>query len=133
MPEKSLNKAIIPKFVSLYDLALNKIFVDVKTTSNSIFYISEVVDMDTGRAIELSEFNKILHKLGVDVNKKYQITEVVQHRACDNSVVKGHRIEGKERTDRKWIQSGYASQEVYYGSSKFPDMRDLASVKRAIG
>jgi hypothetical protein len=58
------------------------------------------------------EFLNILYELGLDVNQGLETQENIQHKALDGTVVQCDRYLGNERTDEKWIKSGYASREA---------------------
>lgn len=54
----------------------------------------------------------ILYEAGLDTNTHYEKQEDILHRNIMNKVVKCHRWVGNSRTDKAWINSGYASAEA---------------------
>lgn len=59
---------------------------------------------------------RILHKNGIDITRTYEMVEC-QHRNLRNQIVTGFRVEGSERTDFEWRQSGAASINAYLYST----------------
>lgn len=59
---------------------------------------------------------KILHTNGMDITKPIEIVQCT-HRNLRNQVVDCNRIEGSERTDLEWRQSGAASLNSYVYST----------------
>jgi len=55
------------------------------------------------------EFQIILHELGMNTDVPYDHQEKVQHRNRFNEIVTCDRYVGNERTDKEWVESGYAS------------------------
>lgn len=128
MNKNNEDRKRIPMFVSLYDLLLINCLVEVEDCEYIGRDISRIIDLDNGQIINREQFSNLLYKSGIDLDKGYRITEKVQHRGADNKVVLAHRIEGEERMDTKWIQSGHASEEAFFTSSKYPDMRNIHAV-----
>ena len=58
------------------------------------------------------DFYEILWAFGMDVNQGVEIQEMVNHRTRLNRLVTCDRYCGHERTDKVWIESGYASREA---------------------
>lgn len=58
------------------------------------------------------EFYKYLYDLGIDTKKFVDKQEGIFHRNRLNKVVFGDRYLGYERTDKAWLDSGYATQEA---------------------
>jgi hypothetical protein len=54
-------------------------------------------------------FEEMLHSVGLDTTTPYEIQENLPHRNRLNKVVQCSRWLGNERTDKAWIESGYAS------------------------
>lgn len=51
----------------------------------------------------------VLHGLGLDVNQDWE-RQVVEHRNRFGNLITCSRFVGKERIDKEWIESGYASE-----------------------
>ncbi len=58
------------------------------------------------------EFDEMLYQLGMDMQAPIERQETVQHKNRLGKVVITDRWVGYERTDREWINSGYASREA---------------------
>lgn len=70
----------------------------------------------------LPEIVEILRHNGMDTNKEFELVECT-HRNLQNKVVTGERYEGKERLDKAWIKSGYASLEAQIESEEDANLR----------
>lgn len=57
-----------------------------------------------------SALKSILYECGIDVEKEYD-WHYCTHRRMNNEVVTCPRVEGKERIDREWLESGMASYD----------------------
>ena len=75
------------------------------------------------------EFNKTLYSLGMDTSIPYDWQRNIPHRNRFNEVVTCDRIVGNERTDKEWINSGYASQEAIDKSKHNKILVDLYRMK----
>ena len=78
---------------------------------------SELQKVDTSITPEWAEnnidkFNEILNDLGMDISVPYDWQRNIPHRNRFNEIVTCDRIVGNERTDKGWVESGYASQEA---------------------
>lgn len=60
---------------------------------------------------------ELLHNLGLDTNRDLEYQDVTQHRNRLNKVVICGRWSGFERTDKEWINSGYASRAAKIAAS----------------
>jgi hypothetical protein len=69
----------------------------------------------------------IFYNCGVDVNKEYDWHHCT-HRRISGEIVTCDRLEGKERIDREWIESGYASYETKVDS--YPDLDFRVELRR---
>ena len=65
---------------------------------------------------EPKELAKILHTNGMDITRPYEIVKC-KHRNLRNQIVDDYRVEGSERTDLEWRQSGAASVCAYLYST----------------
>lgn len=70
-------------------------------------------------------FRTILHNMGLDTNKPFELQEGLTHRNRLNAVVTCDRWVGNERTDPEWVKSGYASREARNEASGSKMVRDL--------
>lgn len=59
-----------------------------------------------------TEFNKMLYDLGFDIQFEVEVQENITHRNQFGAIITCNRWVGQERTDIKWLTSGYASQEA---------------------
>ena len=64
----------------------------------------------------------ILYGCGVEVSKDYE-WHYCQHRRINNEIVTCDRLEGHERFDREWLDSGYSSYDARIDSYKDIDFR----------
>ena len=71
------------------------------------------------------EFLDILHGLGMNVNQPIELQENINHRNRFEEIVTCHRWVGNERTDKEWVNSGYASQEAIDKSKNNKLLTDL--------
>jgi len=72
----------------------------------------------------------ILHGLGIDTTKKFELQPTVQHRNRLHKIVTCARYYGEERGDIEYLQSGYASNEAL---DKAKNCRMLDSIYRSRG
>lgn len=75
------------------------------------------------------EFNQMLYDLGMDIRYPYE-TQDCTHRNRFNNVITCQRFVGNERTDKEWLDSGYASVEA---KDKALDNRILTDAYRLRG
>jgi hypothetical protein len=78
------------------------------------------------------EFNKILHDLGMNVNQPIDMQETIQHRNRFDKIVTCSRWVGNERTDKDWVNSGYASQAAIDKSKDNKLLNDLYRLRGAV-
>ena len=57
-------------------------------------------------------FLDILYQFGMDIKQPIEIQKDLMHRNRMNNIVQCDRYVGYERTDKIWIESGYASREA---------------------
>ena len=74
-------------------------------------YNSNWIDTDKDKLYNL------LHSLGLDVKRDLEFQGITQHRNRLNKVVTCGRWLGFERTDKQWINSGYASRAAKIAGS----------------
>lgn len=60
---------------------------------------------------------ELLYNLGLDTNRDMDFQELVQHRNRLLKIVTCGRWSGFERTDKEWINSGYASRDAKIAAS----------------
>lgn len=70
-------------------------------------------------------FQDILHEFGMDVTSMWEVQDDVIHTTRMNKVVQCTRYVGSERTDKEWINSGYASREAKDKSSGSKLLNDI--------
>lgn len=58
------------------------------------------------------KFLDVLHNFGMDTKQAIEVQSEVQHRNRMGGIVICDRWVGYERTDKEWIDSGYASREA---------------------
>jgi len=80
-----------------------------------------------GGRIEKKELFEAIKFLGVKLNNKLSIEEKCDHTTLQGNRVTNFRIVGEERSDRKWITSGFASDEAKMNSSRMGGMVDELS------
>ncbi len=99
-------------------------FTDLEDAGyNIIVHVAE----DETLYIEESQRHQIykaLKVLGIKINvhTSVEIQQVCHHRTMSGKETTNHRFLGLERTDREWLNSGYASDEVKVSRSKMGDM-----------
>lgn len=59
----------------------------------------------------------MFHTLGLDINRDLEYQDVTQHRNRLDKLVICGRYSGWERTDKEWINSGYASRAAKIAAS----------------
>lgn len=64
----------------------------------------------------------ILHGCGIDVEKDFDWRHCT-HRRINGEIVTCDRVEGRERIDREWLESGYSSYDAKIDSYKDIDFR----------
>lgn len=55
---------------------------------------------------------KIFHEAGIDTNKEFELVEVLHRPITSKEPWFGLRVQGEERLDREWLESGIASFEA---------------------
>lgn len=71
------------------------------------------------------EFDQILYEFGMDTTQQIERQENIQHVNRMNKVVVCDRWVGYERTDKEWINSGYASKAAKDKASNNKLLEDL--------
>ena len=71
------------------------------------------------------DFNDILFNFGMDLTQPIEKQTDIQHKNRMNKVVICDRYIGYERTDKDWINSGYASKEAKDKASGSKLLADL--------
>ena len=68
-------------------------------------------------------FKRILFENGIDTNKDFNVTSCLHRPRTSKEPYNGQRVDGTERLDKAWLESGAASEEaLFYRVS--PEMRD---------
>jgi hypothetical protein len=78
------------------------------------------------------EFLDILHSIGMNVKQPIEKQENVMHRNRFNEITTCDRYVGNERTDKEWINSGYASQEAKDKATGSKMLADLYRLRGAV-
>ena len=79
------------------------------------------------------KFQDLLFEIGMDINHKFEVQECVQHKNRFGEVVICDRYVGVERTDKAWVESGYASVEAQDRSRNNKLLNDLYRMKGMYG
>lgn len=117
-------REVIYKYVSFADLASVGITIDVTEGDEPK---AEGIRKH-GRSADLkTTLPKVLYILGIVDDHNLQIMPKQNHRDVHGKVVEDYRFIGKERTDKKWLNSGFASDEAKMSQSKMKDMVSYAS------
>lgn len=77
----------------------------------------------------LEDFKDILYRFGMNVNSGFETQENVLHRTLAGDVVQGDRYVGSERTDKEWLESGFASREAKDRASGSKLLTDIYRAK----
>lgn len=75
-------------------------------------------------------FMKILFSLGLDVKRGVEVQEGLEHRNKLNEIVTCTRFVGFERTDKEWLQSGFASTDVLYAVSDAEVQKEMRRLSK---
>ncbi len=106
--------------ISFTDLKSVGIELDVEEGEEFIRILGATKD---GKPLDLNKgLKNILYQLGVIYDGNSTVEPKSTHRRINGKVTENYRITGKERTDRKWLTSGYASEEAKMASSRMKDM-----------
>jgi hypothetical protein len=76
-----------------------------------------------------NEFKDLLHGFGMDLNQPIELQSEIQHKNRMHQIVVCDRWVGYERTDKEWIESGYASREAKDKASNNRLLNDLYRMK----
>jgi len=79
-----------------------------------------------------NEFMDMLYEIGMNTSQPIEKQENLQHRNRFNEVVISDRYVGNERTDKEWINSGYASQEAKDKATGSKLLADLYRLRGAV-
>lgn len=74
-------------------------------------------------------FLDMLEQLGMNTREPIERQETIQHKNKLNEVVICDRFVGLERTDKAWVESGYASVEAIDKSKSNGILVDLYAMK----
>lgn len=75
------------------------------------------------------EFHELLWQFGLNAALGVEVQENVPHRCLQGVVVECHRYVGKERIDKEWLESGFASYEAKQKASNSQLLTDLYRAK----
>ena len=75
-----------------------------------------------GKQLTKKDLSEALHYLGLKDNKHLTLKGRCQHVRLNGKKTMNYRFIGEERSDSKWIKSGFASEEANLNSSKMGGM-----------
>lgn len=70
------------------------------------------------------EIDNLLFQYGFDIKYGWELVECNHRPLTSNQAVYGFRVEGVERCDQEWLDSGFASLEARMEAVKDPTLRD---------
>lgn len=74
---------------------------------------------------DMAEIYKLLHDVGFNIDREISV-DSCYHRLVNKQIVFGPRFVGSERFDKEWLESGYASEDVW---KKEIGKRDVSLLK----
>jgi len=80
-----------------------------------------------GKSVGLGQVYKALSDLGIKNDQHVQVQDKTEHRRANGQQTNNYRVIGRERNDKAWLESGYASDEAKLSSSKMKDMVGFVS------
>lgn len=97
------------------------------TTPRSLSFV-DVAKIPGGIAImqknNKEEIDNLLFQYGFDIKYGWELVECSHRPLTSNQAVFGFRVEGIERVDQEWLDSGFASMEARMEAVKDPHLRD---------
>jgi len=118
-----MSRTIVERSVSFSDLLRAGIELVVSRVDGILQVTSGT---DEGRPLNIRDLPSMLYTLGIVKDHNVVVQEKTQHRTMDGKLVEDYRFNGKERNDKKWLASGFASEEAKLSSSKMRDMVSYA-------
>ncbi len=112
-------KHVIYRTISFDDLKSAGYQITLKSESDTLKI--ETVRKDNNKT-SISDLFKALKFLGLRINEHLTFYEQCEHRTLSGKLVTNYRVVGEERGDRKWIESGYASDDAKSNTSGMKDM-----------
>lgn len=124
-----MSRDVVYRTISLSDFLTAGIELEVKETpiSDDVVDLEVVGGTEDGRPFNIAKLPEMLYTLGIVKDHNRQVMAKALHRKMDGKIVDDYRIIGKERSDKAWIQSGYASEEAKLSSSRMRDMVSYTS------
>ena len=77
---------------------------------------------EDGKPYNMKDLPQHLYSLGIVNDHNVKVMAKAMHRTMDGRMVDNYRIIGKERTDKQWLASNFASEEAKMASSRMRDM-----------
>lgn len=97
------------------------------TTPRSLSFV-DIAKIPGGIAImqknNKEEIDNLLYQYGFDTKYGWELVECNHRPLTSNQAVFGFRVEGIERVDQDWLDSGFASLEARMEAVKDPTLRD---------
>jgi len=78
------------------------------------------------------QFKQMLHELGMETRQNIEKQENIQHRNRFEEIVTCDRYVGNERTDKEWLNSGYATQAAKDKATGSKLLTDLYRLRGAV-
>lgn len=120
-----MGREVVYKTISMADFSSVGICLDVSLVNDSLKVVGGTRG---GEKLDMKQLPDILYALGIQNDEHLEVMEKCFHRTLQGKVVEDYRIVGRERNDKEWILSGYASDEVKLSTSKMRDMVSYASM-----
>lgn len=114
-----MGREVVYRPISFQDLALAGIQLTVQNIEG-ILKVTKITKY--GKRLDLDKLPDMLYTLGIVRDHNLEIQDKCQHRTISGKIVEDYRFVGKERNDKEWLKSGYASEEAKISSSKMKDM-----------
>lgn len=115
---------IVYKSISFSDLRESGLELDIQSNGDSYRIVGGKYK---GKRVDTEDIYKALNLLGIRDNHFVEVMSVSEHINSKGIRVKDYRVVGQERSDKKWIASGFASDEAKMASCKMKDMVGYAS------
>ena len=119
-----MGRELVDRAVSLSDFSSAGVMIEVGEVAGRL----EVLRVkDDGSPVTAKEFRDMLFTLGVSKKHPIEVQDKALHHMLNDRLVDDYRILGKERVDKDWLTSGYASEEAKLSSSRMKDMVSYSS------
>ena len=118
-----MGREVVYRGISFSDFLSAGIILKAATVDGKLIVASGT---QNGKPLDLKKLPDMLFVLGIVKDHNVEVQPKSQHRRLDGKIVEDYRIVGKERNDKAWINSGFASDEAIMSSSKMHDMSSQA-------